>query len=160
MKKYLRLFRRIQFGPLPFSLGLALLLGMILSLSMRMDPPPGSVVITERAPASVQSPWEWMTSSNVSGSLSGPEELQLDCSVNSHRPPFVSKSPFIRFELQGCKVGSITNSRNDFEATIFDLNENTSSSDFISLVKGENEIQVNAENLKGPMSFSLKVIYQ
>lgn len=161
MKKYYRWFQQAKFGPLPFSAFLVFVLGCALVFSMRMEPPANRAA--DRGIASVESSgWQWVGASATGNtrSLPGPEELQIDCSGDNNRPPFVSKSPFIRFELEGCKVTEIKNSSNQFQASLFELSQQRTSSDFISLQQGENEILVRAQGQSGPLNLRLRVIYQ
>ena len=116
--------------------------------------------VGDREVASVQSPWDIITQENNRKSLPGPEEMQLDCSKANHRPPFVSKSPFIRLELTGCEIKQVNNSRNDYTATVFPLSKMKSTTDFISLAEGSNVINVQAYSKTGPIEMRLEIIYQ
>lgn len=115
---------------------------------------------SERSIASVPSPWDMISQENKQKSLPGPEEMALDCSKENHRPPFVSKSPFIRLELTGCEIKQVSNHRNDYVATIFPLSKMKSTTDFISLAEGSNQIDVEAYSETGPIQMKLEVIYQ
>lgn len=111
--------------------------------------------------ASVARPLEWMSLTAAPRKpLSGPEEVQLDCSSASPRPPFVSKSPFIRLVLKGCATEKIVNSRNKYEASLFQFSEHHTSSDYISLASGQNEILVETMIAGEPAQLELLVIYQ
>lgn len=157
--------KRIRFGPVVFTAALAGFLGLFLVLTMHVDLPAirsaSQVGQAARDIASVVQPLDWISLSSAPlKPLSGPEEVELDCSSISQRPPFVSKSPFIRFVLRGCSTRKIVNARNQYEASLFEFSENHTSSDYISLASGANEIKVETEIAGEPANLEVIVIYQ
>lgn len=162
VREHYRWLRNIEFGPLPFSMALFFLLGLVLVASMRLDPPSNYTKkeSADRDIASVQSPWDLIRPTSVKAVLPGPEEVSLDCSKENKRPPFVSKSPFIRLELTGCDLQSVTNNKNNYEASLFKLNDLRSSTDFISLAEGTNEVVIEALVDEAPVQLRLEIVYQ
>ena len=165
MRALFRLSRRLKFGPVSFTAALVLFLGLLLFSTMRVEVPSqqrhASGLSTARGIASVMPAMEWMSfSSGENKPLAGLQDVELDCSVQSERPPFVSRSPFIRIVLKGCDARKVTNTRNLFEATLFQFGEKHSSSDYISLAPGVNEISMETESGGETSYLKLVILYQ
>jgi hypothetical protein len=138
-----------------------MIFGLILWSTMDLDDGPQDVTLNDlavtREVASI------MASQAAESTIGGiaPLVMEIDCSDISERPPVTVKSHHLRIKTKGCKPLSIFNQNNDFEATLFELGQQSYSTDYISLAKGENQLVIMRDDGSNyPIAISLWVVSQ
>jgi hypothetical protein len=157
----LQLLKKLGLGVLSFTGALVAILGFVLLASAFSSPPdeldlPAAAksLHASRAPSSlVEAATPVYSAAKVSDHV---ETFAMGCLKNGDRIEYQSSAKLVRFLWKACgssrlalEASSLFNRANGFEATLFQLEKGLISSDYVSLVGGENMILMELENSAG-----------
>ena len=152
---------RFRIGIYSFTLFLVLMFGLILMSTMDISEPKGPLTVQDVA---IQRNVASLLPSVVATPKMrefAPIVMEIDCSDISDRPPVTVKTKHLRLKTKGCKPSSVFNQNNDFEATLFELSQDSYSTDYISLAAGENQLVILRDGGESyPIAISLRIVSQ
>lgn len=154
--KDLELVKKIDFGVMTIVGCLVLILGFFLFNSVTSQPQASELVRSpERRPASLPSHEYQIETSALTHSKSdlsgGLQTLTLECQSRRKLEKIPTKAQHLRLRMLSCGSGGqefdikrakVVNQTNGYQATLFAINNDGFTSDYISLSEGENKILV------------------